>query len=201
MAVVVEHEKRKHEILEKSLDIFAEEGYEDVTFQKIAAKCGITRTTLYIYFKNKREIFLWSIKQLTSELEESLVSIIAEENLSNAEKLRNVLMTVLDKCVENKKLFNVVLMYLLQLKKMDKDPGERVRRRILRLRHLMSKILIDGIKSGEFKLNNVKSANEMFYSLIEAAVFRLAILNQNDVKEMESIINLAIEGLKGIQNA
>ena len=201
MAVVVEHEKRKHEILEKSLDIFAEEGYEDVTFQKIAAKCGITRTTLYIYFKNKREIFLWSIKQLTSELEESLVSIIAEENLSNAEKLRNVLMTVLDKCVENKKLFNVVLMYLLQLKKMDKDPGERGRRRILRLRHLMSKILIDGIKSGEFKLNNVKSANEMFYSLIEAAVFRLAILNQNDVKEMESIINLAIEGLKGIQNA
>ena len=201
MAVVVEHEKRKHEILEKSLDIFAEEGYEDVTFQKIAAKCGITRTTLYIYFKNKREIFLWSIKQLTSELEESLVSIIAEENLSNAEKLRNVLMTVLDKCVQNKKLFNVVLMYLLQLKKMDKDPGERVRRRILRLRHLMSKILIDGIKSGEFKLNNVKSANEMFYSIIEAAVFRLAILNQNDVKEMESIINLAIEGLKGIQNA
>ena len=201
MAVVVEHEKRKHEILEKSLDIFAEEGYEDVTFQKIAAKCGITRTTLYIYFKNKREIFLWSIKQLTSELEESLVSIIAEENLSNAEKLKNVLMTVLDKCVENKKLFNVVLMYLLQLKKMDKDPGERVRRRILRLRHLMSKILIDGIKSGEFKLTNVKSANEMFYSLIEAAVFRLAILNQNDVKEMESIINLAIEGLKGLQNA
>ncbi len=201
MAVVVEHEKRKHEILEKSLDIFAEEGYEDVTFQKIAAKCGITRTTLYIYFKNKREIFLWSIKQLTSELEESLVSIIAEENLSNAEKLRNVLMTVLEKCVENKKLFNVVLMYLLQLKKMDKDPGERVRRRILRLRHLMSKILIDGIKSGEFKLNNVKSANEMFYSLIEAAVFRLAILNQDDVKEMESIINLAIEGLKGLQNA
>lgn len=201
MAVVVEHEKRKHEILEKSLDIFAEEGYEDVTFQKIAAKCGITRTTLYIYFKNKREIFLWSIKQLTSELEESLVSIIAEENLSNAEKLRNVLMTVLDKCVQNKKLFNVVLMYLLQLKKMDKDPGERVRRRILRLRHLMSKILIDGIKSGEFKLNNVKSANEMFYSIIEAAVFRLAILNQNDVQEMESIINLAIEGLKGIQNA
>ena len=110
-------------------------------------------------------------------------------------------MTVLEKCVENKKLFNVVLMYLLQLKKMDKDPGERVRRRILRLRHLMSKILIDGIKSGEFKLTNVKSANEMFYSLIEAAVFRLAILNQNDVKEMESIINLAIEGLKGLQNA
>ena len=54
MAIVVEHDKRKHEILEKSLEVFIEEGYEDVTFQKIADRCGITRTTLYIYFKNKR---------------------------------------------------------------------------------------------------------------------------------------------------
>ena len=36
MAVLVEHSKRKREILEKSLDLFIEEGYEDVTFQKIA---------------------------------------------------------------------------------------------------------------------------------------------------------------------
>ena len=58
MAVQVEHDKRKQEILEKALDLFVEEGYEDVTFQKISDRCGITRTTLYIYFKNKREIFL-----------------------------------------------------------------------------------------------------------------------------------------------
>ena len=62
MAILVEHDKRKQEILEKALDVFINEGYEDVTFQKIADRCGITRTTLYIYFNNKREIFLWSIK-------------------------------------------------------------------------------------------------------------------------------------------
>ena len=54
MAIVVEHDKRKHEILEKSLELFTREGYDDVTFQKIADACGITRTTLYIYFKNKK---------------------------------------------------------------------------------------------------------------------------------------------------
>ena len=47
MAIVVEHEKRKHEILQKALDVFITEGYEDATYQKIADKCGITRTTLY----------------------------------------------------------------------------------------------------------------------------------------------------------
>ena len=46
MAIVVEHEKRKHEILQRALDVFINEGYEDATYQKIADKCGITRTTL-----------------------------------------------------------------------------------------------------------------------------------------------------------
>ena len=61
MAVVVEHDKRKREILEKSMELFCRDGYEDVTFQKIANACGITRTTLYIYFENKNEIFNFSI--------------------------------------------------------------------------------------------------------------------------------------------
>ena len=38
MAIVVEHDKRKHEILQKSLDVFIDEGYEDATFQKIAGQ-------------------------------------------------------------------------------------------------------------------------------------------------------------------
>ena len=77
MAIVVEHDKRKQEILQKSLDVFIEEGYEDATFQKIADRCGITRTTLYIYFKNKHEIFLGSIfdsEGLDSALSISTVS-------------------------------------------------------------------------------------------------------------------------------
>jgi AcrR family transcriptional regulator len=83
MAVVVEHDKRRKKILDKSLDLFIEVGYEDVTFQKIADRCGITRTTLYLYFKNKREIFMCSIKQLTSKLEDVLITI-SKKDLSSS---------------------------------------------------------------------------------------------------------------------
>lgn len=195
MAIVVEHEKRKHEILDKALDIFMEEGYEDVTFQKIADRCGITRTTLYIYFKNKKEIFLWSIKQLTSKLETDLLIIIRNSGLSATERLRAVLSSILQDCTENKRLFNVVLMYLLQLQKTGKNPGERVRRRILRLRHMLSTLIIEGINAGEFQRLNVRDINEMLYGLIESAIFRLAILDQNSTEEMNGAIELAINGI------
>lgn len=196
MAIIVEHEKRKREILERALDVFVAEGYEDATFQKISDRCGITRTTLYIYFKNKREIFMFSIKQLTEGLEQSLLEIMNNPEYSSSEILRNVAITILEKCVSNRKLFNVLLSYLLQLQKTGKNPGERVRRRTIRLRHLLSKIIIDGINKGEFKDVNVKACNEMFYSLIESTVFRLAILDSENVEELFPSIKLAIEGLK-----
>jgi AcrR family transcriptional regulator len=195
MAIVVEHDKRKREILDKALDVFVEEGYEDVTFQKLAARCGITRTTLYIYFRNKQEIFLWSIKQLTQGIEESLTEIITHDEYSSKEKLQRFCTSLVDMCLENKKLFNIVLMYLMQIKKAGKDPGEKVRRRIIRLRHLLSNIIIDGIKKSEFKEISVKAANDMFYSLILSTIFRLAILDQKTVEEVYDSFYLAIDGL------
>ena len=195
MGIVIDHEKRKKVILKKALDVIIDEGYEDATFQKIADRCGITRTTLYIYFKNKREIFLWSIKQLTEGLENSLRLIIDDKSRTCKERLLDVLEVIVQGCMENRQLFQVILAYLIQIQKTGKNPGDRVRRRIVRLRHLLSTILIEGKKSGDFKQINVKAANEMFYSLIESAIFRLAILDQQTVNEMLSSLQLAVAGI------
>jgi AcrR family transcriptional regulator len=194
MAIVVEHDRRKREILDKSLDVFIEEGYEDVTFQKIADRCGITRTTLYIYFKNKREIFIGSIKQLTGLVEKEIQTVIQDTKLNNAEKLRVTMNTILDACRENRKLFHVTLSYLLQLKKTGQNPGENVRRRTIRARHLLSAILIEGINAGEFKITNVKDANELLYGLIETAIYRLAVYDQDEYRELMPAVNLVIDG-------
>ena len=149
--------------------MFIEEGYEDATFQKIADRCGITRTTLYIYFKNKHEIFLGSIKELLSELEIALKKIMADSTLSAEAALRKILSTLADSIESNKKLFSVLLNYLMQLKKSGVDTSERVRRRVIRLRHLLTTILIKGIQNKEFKELNVKDVNDTLYGLLEAA--------------------------------
>jgi AcrR family transcriptional regulator len=195
MAIVVEHEKRRFEILEKALDVFIDEGYEDATFQKIADRCGITRTTLYLYFKNKREIFTWSIKQLTDGVEKDLRATMATEELSHAQRLESVMHTILDRCAENRRLFNVVLTYLLQAQKTGKDPDSRVKRRTIRLRHLLSQILIAGKNAGEFRIGNVRDANDLFYGLIESAIFRIAILDHPGVADVKDAVSLAVQGV------
>ena len=195
MAIIVEHDKRKHEILQKSLDVFIDEGYEDATFQKIADRCGITRTTLYIYFSNKHEIFLGSIKELLRNLETTLSQIVNNESLTAEAALRSFFDCLIDQCQENVKLFSVLLSYLIQIKKTGKDPNDRVRRRVIRVRHHITTIIIRGIQNGEFKDLPIKDVNEMFYGLIEAAIFRLAVLNAADISDIKKSINIAVDGI------
>jgi len=195
MSIVVEHEKRRREILEKALDVFMDEGYEAVTIQKIADKCGITRTTLYIYFKNKGEIFNFSIKQFLQVLENDITETKKGKSLSRTEKIVQVMEVIIDRIDENRRLLSVILDHLIHSSKGEYDPGYRVRRRTVRLRHIMTAMMIDGIKAGEFKPDlNVKDANEMLYGFIEAAIFRLTIMHYPSLEDLKNAVKLAVCG-------
>lgn len=192
MSIIVEHDKRRKEILERALDVFVDEGFEDATFQKIADRCGITRTTLYIYFKNKREIFNWSIKQMLMGVEADLQRLKADQKLKTPEKLTLVLTTILDRLQENKRLLSVVLNYLLHLSKSSTDTDYRVRKRTIRLRHILASIAIEGIRKGELMQVNVRELDDLLYGLIEAAIFRLVVLRRDSIDELRQAIELAV---------
>lgn len=195
MAVIIEHEKRKKEILEKAISVFMEEGYEDFTFQKIADRCNITRTTLYLYFKNKRELFTWSIKQLTNGVEENLILIIKDQSLSSKQCLKQVLNKVLDHCEENIQLFKVTLMYLIQIQKKGADVNTRVKRRLVRLHHLINTIIIRGQNNGEFKQLSVKDVSTLLYNLLETAIFHVTVLGAKDLKETRQTVEFVVDNI------
>jgi AcrR family transcriptional regulator len=195
MAIVVEHEKRRREILEKVLDVFVDEGYENTTFQKIADHCHITRTTLYIYFKNKKEIFVYSIKLLLAKSDEDIKTIRGDNSLNSIEKITKVLLDIFRHLEENRRLLSVVLDYLLHISKNGGDPEQRVRRRTLKLRHILASLVIEGIKSGELKAINIKTADDYLYSLIEAAIFRLVVLQKKTVGDLRKTAVFVVKQL------
>ena len=196
MAAPVEHDKRQKKILEKALAVFMEEGYEDATYQKIADKCGITRTILYLYFKNKKEIFTYSIKHFLLTIEEHINLIRANNSLSCQEKLTKVIFEIFKLLEQNNKLVSVLLEYILYIAKKDINPATRVRRRVLKLQHIISTIIIDGVKSGELKKVNIKKTRDYLYCFIESAIYQLAILKNNNIDELKETVIFAVEKLK-----
>jgi AcrR family transcriptional regulator len=200
MSIVVEHAKRQREILDKALDIFIEEGYENATFQKIADRCDITRTTLYIYFKNKREIFNYSIKQLLGKVEEDILKVKENQTLNCAEKITNVLLVILERLEESRRLLLVILDVLLNLSKGGMSPDSRVRRRTVRLRHILATMVIEGIRTGEIEPINIRAADDLLYGIIETAIFRLVVLKRASVSELKYSITLAVGQLRSRAN-
>ncbi|WP_461255391.1 TetR/AcrR family transcriptional regulator [Treponema sp. R80B11-R83G3] len=196
MATPVEHEKRKKKILEKALAVFKDEGFENATYQKIADKCGITRTILYLYFKNKKEIFNYSIKQLLLNVEENINSIRADKSLSSPDKIIRVLFTVFKLAEQNRQLLLVILDYLLHVSKKEISPQARVRRRTVKLQHVLLTIVIDGIKLGELKNTNIKKTKNYLYSFIESAIFQLAVLKCENLNGLKETAIFAVEQLK-----
>ena len=89
---------------------------------------------------------------------------------------------------------SILLPYLVQLQKSGVDTREIVRRRTIRLQHLLNCAIIRGIRAGEFKKINIKASYELLYGLIESAIFKIAVLNQSDISDIYSALKLAIEG-------
>ncbi|MDR2515797.1 MAG: TetR/AcrR family transcriptional regulator [Spirochaetaceae bacterium] len=196
MAIVVEHEKRRRDILRNALEVFMDEGFENVTIQKIAARAGITRTTLYTYFKNKKEIFNYSIKQLLSGVERQILEIRAAADLACVERITRVFHAILEKLEENRQLLNVILDYLRYISKNDGDPNQRVRRRTVRVRHIIASMVIEGVEAGEIAAVNIRTVDELLYSFLEAAIFRLTVLNRKSAGNLKQAVELAVERLR-----
>lgn len=64
-------ESRKGDILQCAKSFFMEQGFAHVTMKDIANKAGISRTTLYKYFKNIDEIAYMLQVSLVSEIDHS----------------------------------------------------------------------------------------------------------------------------------
>ncbi|MDR0383612.1 MAG: TetR/AcrR family transcriptional regulator [Spirochaetaceae bacterium] len=195
MSIIIQHEKRRVLILEKALDVFVESGFTDTTFQKIADRAGITRTILYTYFRNKHEIFNYSVKQLLTAVESDLVNVRKIKNLKSVEKLTRIVILIIERLEENRRLLYVIrdLLATAQCDKNSADYG--IRRRTVKVRHILASMVIDGIKSGELQNVNVRTAVELLYSVIEAAIFRLAVLKRQSVASLKDAAALTIKQL------
>jgi len=161
MSIIVNHEARRREILRKSLHLFADAGYADVTFQSIADRCGLARTALYKYFHHKRQIFDGAVTVATNELVEKY-----------REKLEAVIAEVFKILFAQRDLLLVIVEYTLAIKRSGKTLRWVVTRHTRGLKAALYYLLLKGIRAGEFAPMDVRATTEVLYALMESTVLR-----------------------------
>jgi len=84
-----EKEELRQGILNAARELFAREGYENVSMRKIAEKIDYSPTTIYLYFEDKDELLHSICEQTFTELVKTLENIVASTS-DPIEQLRQV---------------------------------------------------------------------------------------------------------------
>lgn len=183
MPKIVDHEERKRDIMEMALAIFIEEGYSNTKLANIADKCCIARTTLYQYFGNKDDIFKYAIKTFTDSLQVDYRNLGTRTDIEPDEKLRMIIMDIIDVCFTRRELLFLLLEFLIQVKSEGRRFARSLNRRTIRIRKLFSRIICDGIRMGLFKDLHVPSMTDILVSQIESIVVQLSLTEQSTREE------------------
>jgi len=195
MGIIIDHEARRHEIIVKAIQLFAEQGYDGVTYQKIADSCGIARTTLYKYFHNKRQIFTYAIWE-ASTISNQVFAYILNPKDSATVRLERLLEAVLKMLFERHLMMIVVLDYLLAIQRTGRNLKRNISRHTITFKRLLLHLILEGKRKGELDCNNPGAAVELIYTQLEATILRLTISQNANYDESLALIHQILELFK-----
>ena len=196
MSKQVDHANRRREILRKACHLFAEIGYQQVTFQQLADVCGLSRTALYKYFSTKKEILDNAINQLMQDLNDEIgETLVHEPNLDSQGKLELVVNTAVEACLKNPALLRAIVEYLIAQRRQGESVERKIKRHTIGFQCYIKNIVQDGIAQGEFKPVSPMMTADIFFCLMEAAVIRIMFYDDIDKKSLVSHCNYLIHSL------
>lgn len=148
-----EIEQAKGEILNAAAGLIADIGYDNFTMRKLAAKLGVTATTIYNYYKNKDDLFINLLILGFTDLLDQLVAVCRQE-ADPEQRLSRMVETYTDFGLNNSNFYN--LMYAWHVPKYNHYTGtsmEAVAERQLEIALQIPKLFSDAINAYAQKLN------------------------------------------------
>ena len=195
MGIVIDHEARKRIIIAKSVQLFAEQGYDGVTYQKIADSCSIARTTLYKYFRNKPDIFnaaVWEVSYLVIDRFNEAFS----SKTSALTRLERVITAVFQLLFEQRIILTVILDYVLASQRAGQNLSRTIHRHTISLRRIIHSLITEGIRTGELRKLNAGLASDLIYSQLESAILRLTVSQNADYAHTLSMFLQTVDTFK-----
>ncbi len=143
-------EARPAEIIAAALDSFAERGFAGTRLDDIAARAGVTRGTLYLYFSSKEELFKAVVRQ-------SIVPIIArgEEMVAHsrepAAELLSKLLLSIPAAVAGSPVSAIPKLVISEARNFPDLAQFYLEEVVRRGRRLLKSIVARGVERGEFR--------------------------------------------------
>jgi TetR/AcrR family fatty acid metabolism transcriptional regulator len=89
MRSAADRQQKSTRILQAAMHVFALKGFKSAALEEVAREAGIAKGTLYLYFRDKQELYFKAVLQVFDELE-AHVAATASQEAGPLDKLRAV---------------------------------------------------------------------------------------------------------------
>jgi AcrR family transcriptional regulator len=138
-------ENKRRLIIQTAARLFSEQPFHKVRLDDVADAAGVGKGTVYIYFKNKEELYYSLVMEGFAQVVEKIQNEVNVNGVDNATKVRMIITRLVDHAVEHPQFFDVLRTVAIP----DPDTAWDAKRR--ELAGLIEQVVRDGVVAGEFQ--------------------------------------------------
>ncbi len=169
-------EATRQRIIHVAASEFARLGFDQANINAIAELAGIGKGTIYLYFANKRELFLDMLRSIAqSQMTAIRTTLASKETLH--QRLEQLFLTFARLAEEDRNGFNVYMSALYGVNRAFQAEATKLLRDYLAV---ISLVLAESRASGEIRIADIEATALLVLSLTESYVLSAKVLGQSE---------------------
>ena len=159
----------KQKIMKAAMDVFSRKGYAKANIREIARTAGISVGGVYLYFRNKEELYRSLINERMLDIG-SKTETIAGKTQSASEALSHFLSLHLENALKHKEFI------LLHIREHGFTFGVQEKKNFFRKqRELVERLIQRGIRTGEFRKCNADDMAKVIMGSLRGVILSMAL--------------------------
>lgn len=185
---------RPGEIVVAALDLFAERGFSATRLDDVARRAGVTKGTVYLYFKNKKALFRAVMREfILPELERAEDEVAAYEG-----RIQDLVPELVHKwwrTIGETRLCGIPKLVVAEAQNFPDLARFFVNQVVRRGRRLFASVIARGIESGEFRQCDVNHAARVLLApMVFAAIWERSLRHYDrDPYDVHRYLDLHVE--------
>jgi AcrR family transcriptional regulator len=185
-------------IAQAAKEVFAERGYQRATLEEIAQQAGMSKATIYLYYRNKDDLFLHVVENLVN----MAIAATAQEATTARpplEKLSSMVRSKVEFYERERAFFRIYLNEKQGLEVAPRDPHKKaVREMYLQGVQTMADVVQEGIDAGVLRpMDSQRLAfflQEMMSNVLEQRI--LGHIDTSVEADVELVLSLFLDGAR-----
>jgi AcrR family transcriptional regulator len=191
--------ERPGEILDAAFEAFADRGFAATRLEDVAARAGVTKGTIYVYFATKEKLFEEMVRSHSAGLLADADAVFAGSEGASEDKLRALLQFFYSHIVADRRGREILRFMVAEGKHFPQLVAEHYRDFVTPMLGMVQALLEEGVKAGRFRADlNPETVRVVIAPTVFLAMNRLIHGDASPVDEQAYFaahVELALNGL------